>query len=71
MGEEGKGTLTTPQECHAMKNGVRRRKGLRERQNSVRGEEESRVGGFVVAWEKEINAASVLCVFGGVWAHLC
>jgi len=35
------------------------------------GEEESRVGGFVVAWEKEINAASVLCVFGGVWAHLC
>ena len=35
MGEEGKGTLTTPQEWHAMKNGVRRRKGVRERKNRV------------------------------------
>jgi hypothetical protein len=54
-----------------MKNGVRgRMKDVRERKNSVRGEE-LRVGGFAVAWEKEINAASVLCVYGGVWAHLC
>jgi len=71
MGEEGKGTLTTPQEWHAMKNGVGgRTKGVRERKNSVRGEE-LHVGGFAVVWEKEINAASVLWVFGGVWAHLC
>lgn len=39
---------------------------MQETKNGVRGEEEPRVGGSAVAWEKEISVAFIICVFSGV-----
>lgn len=71
MWEEVKGTFTigrvimkrvvaSSQEQCVAKNS------MQETKNGVRGEEEPRVGGSAVAWEKEISVAFIICVFSGV-----